>query len=304
MKLPWIVTICLIGVSGIIAISLLLGFPILGLSIIGLFVLLLFIGVIVSLTWIFVLPILFDATNKLSEYSPLIKKNFDLNNECIFEKNDDGCTYGEPFDQKVNNTFWANFGIAFSLYLTLTYIIYAIPTSFFDFSSIGSLNILLWNYIIPQSTTDVEVSYIAFILTFFMIPAFLISLRLLANPTRAWFHKNNNISEDAENARIRSFKDQIISFYFSFIASTIIIFYLSILYLATKFKSSIDIRLLLPFSTSLDLLSYLLMIFLEIIAIYAISYCEEKYFEKFPPIDQNITWRSCYFTPKKFRRFF
>jgi len=275
----------------LIALLFLINF-LLGLSLLILFILILFIAMVAAFTIITWFPQLFNTINKLAEYLPLIKEEYDLDNYCLYENFNENCSYGENFKKKVENTFWANFKIAFALYLTLTYIIYAVPDSLFDFSAINGIKILFWTYPVSHSQPNFSVSYIAFIITFFMIPAFLLSFRFLANPTRLWFHKNNHISRELELKQINFFKEQVISFYFSFIASTIIIFYLSILYLATKYQNPIDIRLLLPFSTSMDLLAYFLMILLEVVVIYAISYCEEKYFEKFEPIDQKEIWKS------------
>ncbi len=289
-------------ILAIIGVLILINFFI-GFTLLMLFILLLFITVVVTFTLIIWIPRLFNTVNNLADYQPLIQNRSSLDGDCLYYNFNQSCTFGENFEQKVNNTFFANLGIAFSLYLTLTYIIYAVPTSLYDFSAISSVKILFWDYTVPTYLSNISTSGIAFSVTFFMIPPILLSYRILANPTRLWFHKNNNAVGEIEHNQIKFFKDQVISFYFSFIASTVIVFYISILYLATKFGNSVDIRLILPFSTTMDLLTYVLMFLLEIVAIYTISYFEEKYFEKFKPIDQAEVWKPSYLIPKKYRKF-
>jgi hypothetical protein len=276
-----IVIVILIGMAIFFLYNFLIG------ALLVLFILLLIIGSIAAATLVLWYSKLYDTMNKLGEYLPLVKEECNIETECLYDNLELKNIPGENFKQKVKKTFWANLGIAFSLYLTLTYLVYAVPTTLFDFSSIQSITILsIWKYDLPNIFADISISRIAFLLTFFMIPAFLLSYRFLANPTRLWYNKNNNLSDETEFNQIKSFKESVISFYFSFIASTIILFYLSILYLAAKYNNPLDIRLLVPFSTDMDLFAYFLMIFLEITAIYVISYCEEKYFEKFQPIQK------------------
>ena len=121
-----------------------------------------------------------------------------------------------------------------------------------------------------------------------LVPSFLLSLRLLANPTRDWIKiitDNKDLSETEIQKRVRSFKDQVISFYFAFIAGTIVLLLLSLL-LTGYMNNSIDLRLLEPFSPKMDIVLVIFFTVVEFLIITFTTLLGEWYLKHSPPIDQ------------------
>lgn len=230
------------------------------------------------------LPATFYIINNLGRYLPLLKKK-DI---CS-----DSCQLGEFFWEKFRKILLANVFIGISLFVTLIFIFNTIPSIFLENPSNSilqntTIQIFSWNIPLTITQSSLSTSDVAFDLTLFVIPVFLLSLRLLANPRRdSRFFIFKNISKDEEVAKIRFFKEQIISFYFSFIATTITVFYLAICFTAGRYNVVAVLSVLLSFWPKMDGFSLIILIVAEIASIIFLTWFGEKYLESHEPIDQS-----------------
>src|SRR5208283_3464793 len=191
---------------------------------------------------VFYLPKMYTITCRLGDYHELIES------------------------RKLKEIFWANFIVGVSLFLVLIYIFNSVPTSFFD-NLVNKTSIS--NTSTPQTAASYLPSNIAFTSALILVPTFLLSLRLLANPTRDWVKiiiNGQNLSEDEIKKRVRSFKDQVTSFYYSFIAGTLLLFFLT-LFLTAYIVGSVDLRVLTPFLPKMDFPSVIFFIVLEFVIV-------------------------------------
>ncbi len=258
-------------------------------------ILLVFIGVVVLVILVFSVitafvfiqysPSIFKSISKIRLYHKLIPRA-DISQE--------KCEFGETLKEKIGFVFILNFWISVPLFFTLLFL-------FNTFTS---------PLIQPQDVTSPLI--IPFLLALSIVPAFLLSLRILTNPTRRGFFTfdeafGSNFSDlmshllnylkygkttqvscemisDAERIdRIRSFKEQVISFYFSFVGSTLILLYLFVLLQIEKTKGTFD-PLLIFFP--LEPIITILMIVAEVLSILIVTIIGELYLAWAEPIDQ------------------
>jgi hypothetical protein len=245
----------------------------------------LFFTVITAFLFIQYFPSIFKSISRISLYHKLIRKE-DINQE--------KSEFGERLREKIRIVFILNFWISVPLFLTLLFLLNTFTTPSLQTQGVTS----------PLD--------LPFILALSIVPAFLLSLRILANPTRRGIFtfdetSGSNFSDlmshllryikygkttqftvemisDAERInRIRSYKEQVTSFYFSFVGSTLILLYLFILLQIEKTKGTFD-----PFSTffPMDPIISILMICAEILSILIVTIFGELYLQYADPIDQ------------------
>jgi len=204
-----------------------------------------FLAVLVTLIFIQYPPLIFDSISKIGIYHKLIRKE---------DTDSEKCKFGEKRFEKILMVFIHNFWIAIPLFLTLLFLF-----NTFTSSPIPSIpNALNYSVNSQNSSTHIPSSAnpidMPFFLSLSLVPAFLLSLRILANPTRKGVITFNAgrfsefssslvfvidlvrqrkipeeipVSSDAEiKKKIRGYKEQVISFYFSFVGSTLILFFL------------------------------------------------------------------------------
>jgi hypothetical protein len=144
----------------------------------------------------------------------------------------------------------------------------------------------------PQGSIPLPVQNAAFSSTLILIPTFLLSLRLMANPTYDWITsviKFQNRSYTEIRDKVRYFKDQVTSFFYSFIIGTLILVYLSLCFTAIMLKiNNVNdyYRLFCPFAPKMDFYSLIFFAILEIIIIIMTSMLGEWYLKNSPPFDQ------------------
>ena len=230
-------------------------------------------------------PQIFKSISKIRLYHKLIPTK-DIDQE--------KCEFGEPIREKIRIVFILNFWISVPLFLTLLFLFNTFTTPTLQ----------------PQNATSPL--DLPFLLALSIVPAFLLSLRILANPTRRGiftfdeaFSSNFSdlmsyllnyskygkttqvigemISVNERINRIRSFKEQVISFYFSFVGSALILLYLFILLQIEKTKGTFD-----PLSTffPMDPIISILMIFAGVLSILIVTIIGELYLKWAEPIDQ------------------
>jgi hypothetical protein len=243
-----------------------------------------FIAIASTFTLLIWLPSTFYIINNLGRYLPLLKKK-----DCSCNT----CQVGEYFWEKFRKILLANVVIGISLFVTLIFIFNTIPSVFLNYPDNPilqntTMHIFNWDFPLTITQSNLSPSAVAFELTLFVIPIFLLSLRLLANPRRdSRFFIFKNISKEGEIAKIKFFKEQIISFYFSFIATTIAIFYLAICFTAVKYNVVAVLSVLLSFWPKMDELALIIFIIAEIASIIFLTWFGEKYLESHEPIDQS-----------------
>jgi hypothetical protein len=225
------------------------------------------------------LPQVFKSVYNLGVYHPLVEKPAKF--PC----------FGEYDTEKFWKVLKANLVVGTSLLFVLLYIFNTIPTSFFDTGSYAE------NTTINQSSTIVEKDQFnlkilngAFALALMFVPSFLLSLRLFANPTQDWINsiiQTENRSTEEIKKKIRYFKDQVISYYYSFIVSTIILLYFSMLLVMYVNGGTVNSSLLSPFMPRMDTISIIFFIVIEFVAVIFITLIGEWYLKISPPIDQD-----------------
>jgi len=241
--------------------------------------LLLFFIVATVFTAILWLPQIFKSVYKLGIYHPLISKT---------GKNSH---FGESDSEKLGEVFKANLVVGLSLFFVLLYIFNTIPTSFFESGS------YMKNATINQSSSpaendqfDIKLSNGAFALVMMFVPLFLLSLRIFANPTEDWVKliiRTDNRSKDEIKTKIRYFKDQVTSYYYSFIVSTIILLYFSMLLMMYINGGELNLHLISPFIPKMDNISIAFFLILEIFVIIITTVLGEWYLKISPPICQD-----------------
>lgn len=226
-------------------------------------------------------PRVYRSTCKLGIYHRLIERRGNCEN---------ASQSGEYDIQKIWEVLKANFVVGLTLFVVLIYILNTVPSAFFINENCCALNATINQ---SQSTSphiplNRPISDIAFSTTLILIPTFLLTLRLLANPTHDWINFiincRNHSTEEIEN-KIRNFKDQVTSFYYSFIMGTMILVYLAILFTA-GYNNSVDYRLISPFMPKMDIYSIFFFLFLEIVIILTTTLIGEWYLKIRPPIVQ------------------
>lgn len=243
-----------------------------------------FIAVITTITILFWLPLMFYSVNSLGSYPPLHMPE---------ESSSESSTYGETFWEKFFRVLFVNVFIGISLFITLIFIFNTLPEIFLNFPNTPliqntTLQIMNWNIPLSITKSNLSITDIAFDLALFTIPAFLLSLRLLANPRRdmrIFIYKN--ISTEEEIRKIRFFKEQIISFYFSFIASTIAIFYFASCFTAMRYNGFAVLSVLISFAPTMDTLSVIILLTIEVFSIIFLTYLGEIYLKWYEPIDKS-----------------
>ncbi len=246
-------------------------------------------------------PLIYNSIAKIGIYHQLVRNE---------DTKDEKSKFGELFWEKVWLVFKYNFWIAIPLFVTLlfllnSFIITPIP-SFGNVSEITS-NISAHN---NQNQNPIDIRYF---ISLSIIPAFLLSLRLLANPTwngvitfnqelesnfssllvnvknliykkSAFIESADLISDDERKKRVRAYKEQVISFYFSFVGSTLILFFLFIFLQIEQSKGNYDP--LSVFSPIMNPLATGLFFIAEAIAIFVVTTIGELYLIRADPIDQ------------------
>lgn len=261
----------------------------------------LILSVLVLILFIQYFPLIFDFIGRLSLYHQLIK------NKKISDS--DKCEFGETIFEKILKVFWCNIWITIPLFVVLLFLVH--PST----SSTISSTLDLANYSANMSSSSnskvMTPPDVSFFLTLCMIPAFLLSFRLLTNPTQRGLIKNNNgttsgfasavdffinvirkkqifeenmESEVERKKNIQSYKEQMKSFYFSFICATLILVFLFVSFKIMETHGSYDI--ISAFSPTMDPLAVTLMIFSELMAIFIITIIGELYLRWAEPIDQ------------------
>ena len=256
-------------------------FTFLGIQIVEL---ILIIAVATTVTILIWLPKSFYVIFDLGRYLPLLKRK---------SKSAESSNIGEYFDEKVYHIFKDNLFIAVSLFVTLIFLFNTLPSIFVE----PSTNLLLQNITIQifDQSLPIQVSQsrlstadVAFNLTLYVIPAFLLSLRLLANPGKvSKLFNSPNISGEERTVKVRYFKDQIISLYFGFVATTIAIFYFAICFTAMKYSPIGVLMVVLSFKPDYTYIAVLFFIIVEIISILILTIFGEKYLERSDPIDKK-----------------
>lgn len=240
--------------------------------------------VLVALIWI---PQIYDCVFNLGIYHKIRANKSDSYSLCIA---------GEAFSQKIRKVIGANIIIIFSLYLALAYI-------YNSFQSATMASCCVNQSIISTSTTSNNISDPVFIPILLSIPTLLLTLRILANPTRNWISDSPKLpgllsflSYDVYSKfstpdsltikKIRFFKEQICSLYFSFIVGTLVLLYFSTIYSVFTIKNYNVIMLLETFNPKMDGYSIIFFIFSEVIVILITTIAGEMYLRRYEPIDQ------------------
>lgn len=226
---------------------------------------------------IMLIPAIYKSTCRLGMYHILIQ-----NDPCKFPS------------KKLKAVLKENFFIGIFLFVALIYIFNSVPSSFFANESCGAINTTL-NQSLPiasQNSFPQPIPDAAFTLTLIIIPTFLLSLRLFANPTDDWITRIincQNLTNDEKRKKIRFFKEQVISFFYSFIVGTLILVYLSICFTTVMIKiNNVNdyYRVICPFIPKMDQYSIIFFSVLEIIIVVIITMLGEWYLKNNPPIDR------------------
>jgi hypothetical protein len=266
-------------------------------------IVILILAVLVSLIFIQYPPLIFDSISKIGIYHRLIRKE-----DTDYQKS----LFGETREEKIWIVFKHNFWIAIPLFLTLLFLFSTFtssPTPTISEalnSSVNSQNSSAQN---QNGTNPID---IPFFLSLSLVPAFLLSLRILANPTQKGVitydkgrfsefssslvfvmnlvktrkipEEMTGTSDDEIKKKIRGYKEQVISFYFSFVGSSLILFFLFVSLQIEKSKGTYDI--ISAFSPSMNPVATVLLFAAEIPAILIITIIGEIYLERAEPIDQ------------------
>jgi len=226
-------------------------------------------------------PSIFKIVYNLGIYHPLVERS-------KLKKS--------PFDEydseKILKVLKANLVVGASLFLVLLYIFNSFPSSFFV-SENNTINksVNQSSPIKPVDDVNIRLTNGAFSLTMLFVPVFLLSLRLMANPTDAWIKfviETKNRSPNEIKNKVRYFKDQVISFYYSFIVGTAILFYFAILLGA--YINGVSFDLLLPFMPKMDFYSIIFFVVIEILAVISTTVLGEWILKVSSPIDQVIPY--------------
>ena len=248
-------------------------------------ILILVFSIVTAFLFIQYSPSIFYSISKIRLYHKVIPK----------EKIDqEKCEFGETIIEKIGIVFILNSWISIPLFLTLLFLFNTFTTPSLQSKGVSS----------PLD--------LPFLLALSIVPAFLLSLRILSNPTRHGFFTFNEafgsnfsdlmshlinyfkygkktqvtgemISNAERINRIRSFKEQVISFYFSFVGSALILLYLFIFLEIQKTKGAFDpLSIFFP----MDPIISILMICAEVLSIIIVTIIGEFYLQWAEPIDQ------------------
>lgn len=230
-------------------------------------------GIFIAFLFTGILNMISNTVRKLTIYHRLI-------DGCDYDK----VTFGETFRQK----FWKVFSSNLIVATLLTFVII-----FALFPYIND------NYAEPVGEQILSSSDLIFITIAILIPGFLLTLRILSNPTKQNNKKilkiirisNPEIDEDtlqrSDNEKIKSirdFKEKISSFYFSLIGSSILILFILIYYnfLLMFFQPS-KISFL---NTKVPIWVFVGFLIAELITIFIITVIGEYYLKEMKPIDE------------------
>jgi len=238
---------------------------------------LLFITIVTTFFAIMVLPIIYKSTCRLGMYHTLPSRSVCENNS-----------------KKLNAVLKENIIVGLFLFFTLIYIFNSVPSSFFENDNCGAVNITLNQSpsTMPQGSIPQPVPNAAFSSTLILIPTFLLSLRLLANPTDDWITRIlncQNLSIEEIREKVRVFKDQVTSFFYSFIIGTLILVYLSLCFTTVMIKiNNVNdyYKVICPFIPKMDIYSLIFFSILEIFIVILTCMVGEWYLKNSPPIDQ------------------
>lgn len=240
----------------------------------GIVLLFTFATVFTAILW---LPQIFKSVFNLGIYHPLVEKPAKF------------VCFGEYDTEKFWKVLKANIVVGASLLIVLIYIFNSIPTSFFDIGNCAA-NTTVNQTFVGKDQSNIKLSNGAFALAMIFIPSFLLSLRLFANPTKDWIKgiiQTENRSTEEIKKKIRYFKDQVISYYYSFIVSTIILLYLSMLLVLYVNGGNITSCLFNPFMPKMDTISIIFFLIIEFVAVIFTTLIGEWYLKISPPIDQD-----------------
>jgi len=218
---------------------------------------LLFLTILFAYVFYILIVVISESVTHLTLYHFLIPNNWPIEIDPIF---------GEYFWEKFQKVFIWNLLLAIVL----------MPNFFIIFDPKLSFP--------SKGMTEAD---FAFILALCLIPAFLLSLRILTNPTKKGFqflemiHLNIRIKEIDTIKRI---KERMASFFSSFIIVNIIILIVYIIYEIFKSGSKMDISRFFP---SLSWEIVLILILIEIVIIFLTTLFGEIYLKHMIPIDQE-----------------
>lgn len=244
-------------------------------------ILLLFFTIATAFAALLWLPQIFKNVYNLGIYHPLVEKNI---------TNKTSPRFGEYDSEKLWKVLKANLVVGFSLFLVLMYIFNSFPTSFFNENLVTNQTTNQSRSSMDENPSNVKLSNGAFALTLLFVPTFLMSLRLFANPTQHWIKiiiMTENRSTDEIIRKIRYFKDQVISYYYSFIVGTVILFYFLISLVLYVNGGKVNFDLITPFIPKMDLFSIIFFVVLEIVAMIIITVLGEWYLKISPPVCQD-----------------
>lgn len=231
------------------------------------------------ITAMLLLPLIFKCVYKLGIYHPLVEKP--VKSSC----------FGEYDTEKFWKVLTANLVVGASLLFVLLYIFNTIPTSFFDSGRYAeNMTINQSSSIVEKDQFNIKILNGAFALALIFVPSFLLSLRLFANPTQDWIKiiiRTENRSPEEIKKKIRYFKAQVISYYYSFIVSTIILLYFSMLLVIYVNGGTVNSSLLSPFMPKMDTIPIIFFLFIEFVAVVFTTLIGEWYLKISPPIDQD-----------------
>jgi hypothetical protein len=143
-----------------------------------LFYIMIFIIIFTMITVFIWLPAIFYAVDSLGQYPPLLEK----------KRSSKSTQKGDTFMEKYIKVIFANIIIGISLFITLIFTFNTLPQIFVEKPAYQnlSINIPYTNFIypIPMTPSILSSTDIAFFLTLIVIPIFLHTLRVLANPRK------------------------------------------------------------------------------------------------------------------------
>lgn len=197
---------------------------------------------------------------------------------------------GEEMGKKLWEVFWRNIVLALLLFLTLSLIL--IPYISWRMETKSSDTI-------PSDLQNLTSVDLALLVIAIILPGFVLSLRILSNPTKRKPLIKNNIGKELDFIlksnelipKIRVFKERVISFYFGFIATSIIVAFIIGYYelfqisQETEHFSKFNYKQILPtiHMTPEILLTLLIM---DFCAICFATLFGEAYLKRYEPIDQ------------------
>jgi len=191
---------------------------------------------------------------------------------------------GENYQEKTRKVLSSNIIVGFLLFCTMVYVLNSVPLTFLQ-PTVNETSTVDENIILNKLPTT------AFTLTLISVPVFLLGIRVFANPTRIFvqyfltFIDYQNSSDDELLKQVQNFKGEVLSFYYSFILGTLILFYFSFSLHVIMYNLDI-LSIFSPFFPKLDLYSIIFFVVCEVIVISITTLFGELYLKKYEPIDQ------------------